>query len=234
MSAPLLRFHGARIEAPGAAPLSLDFEIDGQVVLLSGSFGPLLSLATGEARLAAGSAEILGTSFRDAVRSGKLGVVPDLEEPTLLSVRDVLRASALLRGAGRGRAKADADAVLAEFGWTAIQKKRFQDLGRGGRRAVAIGCAALGGVEVVLVPRPFANLDDQEASVVERALEVVTRKRRLLVSLLRSADTDGEARLVATANAIVTLRDGVATVRRSFPPPPPPSARPSNPSVPEW
>ena len=132
-------------------------------------------------RLIAGiSLPTVGTITRDMNRLGLLGYVPQagglVDELSVEQNLDQRRRICGLREDVEAK-----EEVLARAGLLDSRKKRFADLSGGRQRLAALAAALYIRPNWLLVDEPFASIDEQRRSEVERLIEECTSRIALLV-----------------------------------------------------
>jgi hypothetical protein len=180
----LLVLDAARIESAGVTGEPLTFAGGSERVALLGNFRPLFRLLAGDARLAAGRAELAGTSVGDVVRLGTAGLAP-LDPPLVpgWTVERHLDESARLAGLAETDAARAVETALTNFELVGMRRVRLETLFPPVRRALVLAGATLTGPAVLCAEAPFSELDAQGQAYVAVALERAAFGRRLLCSV---------------------------------------------------
>jgi ABC-type multidrug transport system ATPase subunit len=208
VTAPLLRCSDARIDAHGSVLLdALTFEADGARVGLLGAFGPLFRLLAREAELSRGEITVLGCPASSAASTNTVGLAsfdPVLPEPW--TVLEYLSASAGLLGLSRRAATVSAREALDIVGAGGLAKRPIGTLSGVERRVVLIVHAVIGQPPSLFVERPLSGLSDEDAGIVQQALERATHGRRLIVSVESPAGVGPELNLLSLMDRVVVMQ----------------------------
>jgi zinc transport system ATP-binding protein len=161
----------------------------------------------------AGELSVLGLPPAQAVRTGRVGYVPQRDtfaRDFPLSVLDVVvlgRSGRL--GLGRRPRAADWDAAreaLATFGLTAFAGRGFGELSGGQQRLVLLARALAQEPRLLLMDEADTGLDERRRSQVYHALDDLRRRSELaIVAVSHQLDL-----LSTVVDSAVALRDGVA------------------------
>jgi ABC-type multidrug transport system ATPase subunit len=213
VTAALLRCSDDRIDAQGSVLLdALTFEADGARVGLLGGFGPLFRLFARNAELSRGTVELLGRPASDVAAKNQVGLAafdPVLPEPW--TVLDYLTASAGLLGFPRRKATRNALEALETVAAAGLGKRKIATLGNVERRVVLIAHAVIGRPPAIFVERPLSGLSDDDAGIVQKALELATHGRRLIASVETPAGVGPELNLLTMMDRVAVM-EGSAVV----------------------
>ena len=213
---PLLALDRARIDVGGAIGAPESARGGARRLALVGRFRPLFRLLARHATLASGSARVLGTDARSAVRDGIVGLA--LCDPPLPAEWTLVRylfESARLAGARARDARRDAEAAIERFELRASAPRRLADLPPAVRRIALLAHATLRAPPVVCAETPLADLDPGSQVYVAAALERVAGAHRLVVSL---ATTAGAERAFVEQADWVIVSEGERIVSEGPPP----------------
>ena len=210
-----LRCRGLRVDHGSVhAVRGVDVDVRrGRLTVIAGPSGSgkssLLRALAGLDRASAGTIEVDGTTVsgwrggrRRRLRRRAMGVV--LQEPAnnllgYLTARDQLVLAARLRGASGD----DIDALLAAVGVADRAAATPAALSGGEQQRVAFAAAAVGSPSIVLADEPTAALDAASGG------ELVTAMRSLLDRGSTIVVTSHDRAVIAAADDLVELRDGV-------------------------
>ncbi|MDH7570580.1 MAG: ABC transporter ATP-binding protein [Armatimonadota bacterium] len=120
----------------------------------------------------------------------------------VLTARENVEFVLELQGAGRDR-RARAEEVLAQLGLRDLADRRASELSGGEQQRVAVARAVVSRPRLVLADEPTANLDTENAEALMRLMERLNRERGTAFVFATH-----DARVVAHARRVVTLRDG--------------------------
>jgi ABC-type multidrug transport system ATPase subunit len=212
---PLLSCRNARIERAGVPWIDhWDGSGGAERLVLGGYWQPLVSLLSGEARLAGGSVQIAGAPARQAVVAGTVGLaLAEADVPRDWTARQYLSQSAELWGMTPRAARSAASATLERLGLGAVAPRRVALLDSATRRAVWLAHAAVGNPDALVVDRPLDGLDADQAELVRRVLETAAEGRQLLVTTEQPHPLGPGRQLVESADAVMLATvDGVVFV----------------------
>lgn len=184
---------------------SLDLELRNGI---SGIFGPngagkstLLRLLAGLLKPSAGTIETEGRPVRfDEELRGRIGYAG--HEPGLygrLTVKENLELFARLHGSARS----NVDRMLHDLDLEDRAGARVEELSAGQRRRVAVARAMVHDPAILLLDEPYANVDDDAADVLSRALVEWRAPGRIALIA-----THGAKRVKPFADASVILQRG--------------------------
>ncbi len=183
---------------------------------ITGLFGPngsgkttLLRVLAGLLRPSAGKATVLGRATYPpppALRAliGYAGHAPGLYPE--LTLAENLRLFATLNGTPAERC----EDVLGALGLAGCAHERVRALSAGLRRRAAVARALLHDPEVLLLDEPYANVDDDAAELISRAIVEWWRPGRCAI-----VATHGAKRVKPYATATMVLRRGVLALHRN-------------------
>ncbi len=229
MSAPLLEARACSLSVAGRPVLGpFDAEAAGDLVVLAGDVGPLVSLLTNVApgsielargldpsfgafapvEVSAGSLSVAGRDVTSAAFRANVGVAPlDPPLPADLTVTEYLVAAARLAGLGRA-AKVEAARVLDALGGASAARRELVTLGVAERRALLLSQAILARPEVIVIESPLAHLDDAASAAVLDALLRAIEGRRAIVSVERAEAGARDAPIVERASSVLRFARG--------------------------
>jgi ABC-type multidrug transport system ATPase subunit len=211
---------GARIDLLGRPLVArLSFESRASRLALLGDWSALFRLLSGEARLSAGTLELMGTPVPLAVQRGKVGLMRlDPQLPASFSGEQLLSTSAELCGFTPRAAARAAFTALDRLGLLELGSRRVAHLPLAERRCLLIAHAMATDPELLCLEEPLRGLDtngiELVCAVIARALE----GRRLIAAVATTATdpllSGAEERLRLTAGVVVAESEDAPPITR--------------------
>jgi len=182
------------------------FEAHGQRLVLVGAWGPFFRLLGAQLALGAGSVRILGIDARDAVASGKVGLMlADAPLPPAWTLREVLRHGAGLLGLSWRVAAERAAAAAGELGLAELLPKVLSRLDAAERRAAGIAFASLGEPLALALEDPLGGLEPSGQRYVAAVLERAIAARPVLLSVAEVPGSAVEDAFVQASDELLFL-----------------------------
>ncbi len=173
---------------------------------LVGDWSPLLELATGQAELASGSAQLLGAPLQTAIADGLLGFAAcDPPWPAAFTVTEYLEHAARLSHGSKARAVQDARQAIERFELGELAQRKLSNTYLHQQRAIGIAQTSLTSPQVVCLEAPLRGLDAQAADYVARLCAEVARHARLIVSAARPTSPSAERSLLDACDELFVL-----------------------------
>ncbi len=200
----------ARIGMDSATLLEgVTFEVEGGRIALLGAVEPLFLLASNQASLLGGRAELDGLPLSRTVASGVVGLAQASPRfPPGWTVERTLFHSAALTGLSRGNARDAALAALARVALPHLASRRFETLTLSERRGLMLAHACLTDPKILAIETPLAGLDGPGEELVMRVLSLACEGREALISFHALGESGAARALFDTMDQAVSLQGG--------------------------